>query len=94
MTDYTDYPDTILDAMEPPENPYEPEEHDGWYRCSDCGEGLYDGERCPCTEPSDEEDDMVAAFGEPRSGCRCRHNTADPEEGCTCGYADYVGDRR
>lgn len=25
--------------------------------------------------------------------CRCRHNTADPERGCECGYADYVSER-
>ncbi len=89
----TDAPDTILDAMEPPESPFEPEAHDGWFRCSDCGEGLYDGERCPCTEPEDDEG-TVAAFGEPRAGCRCRHITADPERGCECGYAEDQDDRR
>lgn len=26
------------------------------------------------------------------AGCRCRHNTADPERGCECGYADWICD--
>ncbi len=26
--------------------------------------------------------------------CRCRHNTSDPERGCECGYAEWVGEKR
>ncbi len=39
-------------------------------------------------------DDGMTDYGddETPARCRCRHNTADPELGCECGYADWVGD--
>lgn len=29
-----------------------------------------------------------ATKDEPRTHCTCRHNTADPERGCECGWAE------